>query len=221
MIKSFQKNTVGRDFVVGDIHGMFRALEDAILAVSFDETKDRLFSVGDLVDRGPESGEFDNWLSKSWFHAVRGNHEQMMLEAAQDDTPDGRNAWHHFQNGGQWMYGLPDVEIQCYAILAQELPIGIEVETDAGLVGIVHAECPLDDWGLFKSLYRTNTEYFDAIAMWSRKRVQSGNTQNVEGVHKLYVGHTPGPEVVTLGNVVYTDTGACFRGGKLTIIQIN
>lgn len=217
--RSFKKNTKGRDFVVGDIHGMFTVLAEALLAVQFDGEVDRLFSVGDLVDRGPESVDFDRWLSLPWFHAVKGNHEQMMIDAARDESFEGRSAYHHFINGGEWFHGIPDVEKQCYAILAEDLPIGIEIDTDAGLVGLVHAECPLDDWGLFKSLYDTNKDYFDGIAMWSRKRHTSGSTSLVKGVSKLYVGHTPAAKVRELGNVIYIDTGACFTG-KIQLIQI-
>jgi serine/threonine protein phosphatase 1 len=221
MIKHFEKNTKGRDFAVGDIHGMFRALEYKLIEIGFDETKDRLFSVGDLVDRGPDSAEFDRWLAKPWFHAVKGNHEQMVVDAARDESMEAKAVMLHHINGGAWMTGLPTVEQQCYAVLCEDLPIAIEVETDSGLVGLIHAECPLDDWNLFKKLYATNAEYFDQVAMWSRKRISAGNESIVEGLHRLYVGHTPVKYVVTLGNVVYIDTGSCFTGGCLTIVQIN
>ncbi len=219
MIKHFNENTKGRDFVVGDIHGMFSVLAQELVKLDFDVTKDRLFSVGDLVDRGPDSADFDRWLSKSWFHAVRGNHEQMLIDAARDDSMDQRQAMHHHINGGEWMTGLPHVEQQCYAILCEDLPLGIEVDTDEGLIGIVHAECPLQDWDLFKSLLETNQEYFEAVAMWSRKKISDGNASHVLGVHKLYVGHTPVQQPYELGNVVYIDTGACF-GHPISIIQI-
>ena len=51
----FAQNTVGRDFAVGDIHGCFTELQRGLDAIGFDPSTDRLFSVGDLVDRGPES----------------------------------------------------------------------------------------------------------------------------------------------------------------------
>jgi len=69
-------NTTGRDFVVGDIHGMFPALEELLASVEFDGDRDRLFSVGDLVDRGPLSKHAPDWLAHPWFIACRGNHEQ-------------------------------------------------------------------------------------------------------------------------------------------------
>ena len=48
----FAQNTVGRDFAVGDIHGCFTELQRGLEAIGFDPSTDRLFSVGDLVDRG-------------------------------------------------------------------------------------------------------------------------------------------------------------------------
>ena len=220
MIKHFEMNKEGRDFAVGDIHGNFTILQQRLDAMGFDPAKDRLFSVGDLVDRGPESELFEEWLAKPWFHAVRGNHEQMVVDAVADDTPEAHAASLHAGNGGLWLYGLPEVEQQCYALLCKELPLAIEVETENGLVGIVHAECPLDDWNLFKSLYPENQEYFEAVALWARKRINCGYTGTVAGVHKLYVGHTPLKKSVELGNVVYIDTGAVFND-NFTIIQIN
>ena len=48
----------GRDFVVGDVHGCFRTVENALRRVGFDPGCDRLFSVGGLVNRGPNSRDF-------------------------------------------------------------------------------------------------------------------------------------------------------------------
>ena len=54
---TFVLNESGRDFVVGDVHGCFRTLEHALGALTFDPNLDRLFGVGDLVNRGPHSAE--------------------------------------------------------------------------------------------------------------------------------------------------------------------
>lgn len=74
--KRFEINTTGRDFAVGDVHGHFTKLQAALDAVGFNAATDRLFSVGDLVDRGPESADVDTWLAKPWFFAVQGNHDR-------------------------------------------------------------------------------------------------------------------------------------------------
>ena len=72
-------NTRGRDLAVGDIHGHFERLQECLEAVEFDPAVDRLFSVGDLVDRGPASPQALEWLAKPWFHAVQGNHESLAV----------------------------------------------------------------------------------------------------------------------------------------------
>ena len=65
LFKFFPKNHEGRDFVVGDLHGMFQTLEALMETVKFDTTIDRLFSVGDLVDRGPESKRVVEFLKQA------------------------------------------------------------------------------------------------------------------------------------------------------------
>lgn len=80
VFKRFEINHNGRDLIVGDVHGYFSKLQQALDAVQFDPQKDRLFSVGDLIDRGPQSERVLQWLMQPWFHAVRGNHEQIAME---------------------------------------------------------------------------------------------------------------------------------------------
>ena len=45
----------GRDFVFDDIHGCFATVEQALEALDYDPGRDRLFSVGDLIDRAREA----------------------------------------------------------------------------------------------------------------------------------------------------------------------
>jgi serine/threonine protein phosphatase 1 len=54
LIKKLPANTQGTDYVVGDLHGCFKLLERLLADVQFDKANDRLFSVGDLADRGPD-----------------------------------------------------------------------------------------------------------------------------------------------------------------------
>ena len=63
MIKRFGRNTLGRDFAVGDIHGCYSRLQAALETVGFCRKSDRLFSIGDLVDRGAESERVHDLLT--------------------------------------------------------------------------------------------------------------------------------------------------------------
>jgi len=58
------RNEKGRDFVVGDIHGAFDLVIDAMKAVNFDPEADRLLSVGDLIDRGAGSHRCAAFLTR-------------------------------------------------------------------------------------------------------------------------------------------------------------
>lgn len=220
MIQSFKQNTKGTDYVVGDIHGMFSLLKAKLDELGFNPEVDRLFSVGDLVDRGIESEKCLEWLSKPWFRAVRGNHEQMIIDAYRED--DDRYVAHSFQNGGAWFFYLFDEDKLSYVEAFEELPYVIEVETINGLVGIVHAGSSRN-WELFKSNVALQDEHTINEAMWTRTKIKSKDTSDIVGLHKLYVGHTPMLKVTELGNVVYVDTGAVYTqdGGFLTVLRIN
>jgi serine/threonine protein phosphatase 1 len=224
MIKHFEKNTAGRDFCVGDIHGHFTRLQSALDAAGFDPVVDRLFSVGDLVDRGPESEESFEWvMQKPWFHAVQGNHEDMTITSCRDgDT--GNAAGHHYINGGAWFYGIPKSEQECYAGMLNDLPIAIEVETEFGLVGIVHADVPRKDWRRFCDDVKAGgpeSDHLRAMCQWSRKRIGDGDETGVTGVHAVIVGHTPVRKPVILGNVYHIDTGGWLPDGSGYFTLIN
>lgn len=73
-----------RLLAMGDIHGHARAL-DALLAVVRLGPNDLLVTLGDYVDRGPDSrGVLERLIaleSKGRLVAIRGNHDFMMVEA--------------------------------------------------------------------------------------------------------------------------------------------
>ena len=99
-IHRFDTNTIGRDFAVGDIHGCFSALQKALDTIGFDPASDRLFSVGDLVDRGPESHLVLAWLDQPWFYAIFGNHDLMAWSRALG-LPF--HEVDHLIHGGEWL----------------------------------------------------------------------------------------------------------------------
>lgn len=211
MVKSFPENKVGRDFCVSDIHGYFDLFEIELTKIDFDETKDRMFSVGDIVNRGPKSEDALIWLAKPWFHSVRGNHEEMAMDYEKDVNFHNQ----YVQNGGYWFLSLSEERQQPYLEAFKKLPLAIEVETKQGKVGIVHAECPVLSWDEFKA----DIGKYRESALYSRKKITVGNTEIISGICTLIVGHTGTDEIQKLGNTIYIDTRVCF-GGKLTVVPI-
>ena len=80
-------NEGGRQLVIGDVHGCHKTL-DALLRKLKVSPLDQLFFLGDLVNRGPDSGKVLDQiirLQESGYQAfvLRGNHEQLVLDAAE------------------------------------------------------------------------------------------------------------------------------------------
>lgn len=213
-IVRLSENTVGRDFIVGDLHGAFDVLKIALQDVKFDTKSDRLFVVGDLVDRGGYSYYASRLLAKEWVYSVRGNHEDMFLELYEDtDTPDPAVVkLVCSRNGMDWWFDL-DQHSRMETIQAfRKLPLVYEVPTPRGLVGIVHAEVPHGmSWEEFKSGIESGSKKVIESALWGRTRFTKGDTSGVRGIDRLFVGHTVRYEgVQRLGNVYGIDTGAVF-----------
>ena len=209
-------NPVGRDFVVGDVHGCFSELLAELDQQGFDCHVDRLFSVGDLIDRGPESADVVDWLARPWFHAVRGNHEQMALDYLSGDL-DADDYWSY---GGAWFIELSRPDQNRIAAQLAALPVVLEIETSSGLIGLVHGDCPFASWhDLVTSLDGDDALLLAEICMSSRDRIIERDATGVRDVAKVFVGHTPVVAPFSLGNVHYVDTGAVY-GHKLTVSQI-
>jgi serine/threonine protein phosphatase 1 len=126
---------------VGDIHGCFAALETLAAAVPF-AAEDLLVTLGDYVDRGPDSRAVVDWLIARWklgrLIPLRGNHELIMLEARFSKGLE--NSWLAF--GGD-------------ATLASYGPPGIDGRLD---------DVPPEHWEFFerscRDYYETDTHFF-------------------------------------------------------------
>ncbi len=236
------KNNKGRDFICGDLHGCFELLEEKLAEVNFNQQSDRLFSVGDIIDRGSSSEKALDYLKKSWFHCIRGNHEQMFLDWCTEDTPVYRNdAFRfHIHNGGIWLADYLGIHIQkladdinrdepiteIYPALnkwvdaIKKLPYAIEIKSDQKKIGIVHAEIPEQvAWpSLEAELNKTSVLY---SILFSRKYIFSSKRKKyrIKGVDEIYCGHTIVDMPQKKGNINYIDTGA-YSHHNLTLIEI-
>ncbi len=231
-IQYFSRNTLGRDFVVGDLHGMFHLLDAALEHLSFNSACDRLFCVGDLIDRGPFSSNVLEYLPR--IHSVLGNHEDMLLSLYDYNIETHISECDLKNNtsgqGKSWWMDI-DTTTRIQILLAfQSLPLVIEIDTPEGPVGIIHGSVPLKmTWSDFKSKIISLDPWVRDCALWSRSRIRSNDSSGVEGVFRIFSGHTIVENHATiLGNVYFIDTGAfCyktpeyqFEGGHLTIANI-
>ena len=223
--KYFSENKHGRDFVVGDIHGMFPALETLLEDVYFNTTTDRLFCLGDLIDRGPESHRVIEFLDKPWFYSIMGNHETMLIDSENDNSI--KRSW-VVNNGGEWWQKIPEDEQKTIRTRIKELPLAMEIITQSGNIGLLHADIPPDlPWQkMIKAL--TNDKELRNYILWSRNRYRHyklmDSTDRVEGIDLVILGHTPVNKPLYISNICYLDTGATYRNrkglGVLSMLEI-
>jgi serine/threonine protein phosphatase 1 len=140
-----------RHLAIGDIHGCFTALTTLAAHVPFEPT-DTLITLGDYVNRGPDSFAVLNWLiaqrHRGQLIAIRGNHEVMMLEARDSDLKFSR--WQHcggaatlasyspLGDGGR----LADVPEEHWQFLEATKPF-FEIDTHFFVHANAHADYPL------------------------------------------------------------------------------
>lgn len=225
MVKFYPINEAGRDFVLGDIHGAYDLVIQGMRQVKFNAQHDRIFSVGDLIDRGPDSHRVIEFLAQPYVHAVRGNHDD---DFSSMDLQSMRLLGGVNWNGMDWTVDVSDEKLLLIKDRLAQLPIVIQVQTLRGTVGLVHGDVPAGmDWAAFIQAIEQGDERVIEIALRGRDRLGSGNEDGVMGVGRVFVGHSvqwDGPR--QLGNIFAIDTGAVFREimgdrGSLTMVNMS
>lgn len=225
VLKQFDINEKGRDFAVGDIHGKFNLFKQALNKINFDENVDRIFSVGDLVDRGEDSLKCLQLIKEPWFHAVIGNHEDMMMRATNFAIRDWINLW--VSNGGEWGFKDGIFTLDKHKNLTKRvdnLPLAISVRTkNNGTIGICHAQPPTNEKGEldFSEFETMNSDKFDDSFLWGREVIYGKVKQDrCKGVDFSIHGHTPVKNPLKRGNMIFIDTGA-FATDNLFLLDLN
>ncbi len=231
---------------MGDLHGCFAQLRAELEARHFDPQRDRLFAVGDLVDRGPQSDSVLDAVEQYGIKSVKGNHEDVIVRWHAGEE----QAMSLLGNGGDWLLDRADDRQWVSDIVRYmaSLPYLIEIETEHGLVGIVHADSPVSDWNrLVTDIERERPDgKTRRKAIWARTRwktyqphpapsrntlrslldkarhsvgAQTHAVGRIENITAVIVGHTPVSVVTAKDNVINIDTGAVY-GGKLTLMDL-
>lgn len=89
-----------RLIIIGDIHGMSKPMSELLAKVSYNANSDHIIAAGDMINKGPHSSAVLRQLMRLNASAVRGNHEDKVLEALSDHRA-GRKATKKFLKAGQ------------------------------------------------------------------------------------------------------------------------
>ena len=195
-----------RHLAIGDIHGCIKALLTLAAFVPF-KPDDIIVTLGDYVNRGPDSCAVLDWLiaheQKGNLIALRGNHELIMLQAResaeafkqwQDVGGDATLAsYSPFGDSGR----LVDIPDSHWKFLEKGTRSWFETETHFFVHANVYPECPLADQPDFMLFWEG---FDDPPPHESGKIMVCGHTSQKSGKPK------------NIGHAVCIDTWACGRG---------
>lgn len=209
----FDQSIVGvaemRTLAIGDIHGCYQSLKRLESAAKF-APDDQIITLGDFVDRGPDTRSVLDWLIDRQEHgliALRGNHELMMLAAKKS-----------FNRHVEWRACGGDAVLASYGIdHVEQIPKRhwefLSTKLKSYHVGknhfFVHAnaypEMELDEQPSHMLYWESSAE---------RAPHRSGRV--------MVCGHTPqrSGAPLDMGHAVCIDTAAC-KGGWLTCLDVD
>jgi serine/threonine protein phosphatase 1 len=211
-------------YCIGDIHGCNDKLQMLLDKIYLDMkfypgSMFELVFIGDYIDRGPDSSGVINTILSlmetdtfSKVVTIRGNHEQMLLDALDGDF----SAYRDFiSNGGKetlQSYGNVDSNKLSFSMIPEDhinffrnTKLYYQIDNLVCVHAGVDPTIPLE-------------EQSEHTLVWSRK-FNVYNGLYTDGKYVVH-GHTPVPGPHRLTAQVNIDTGAVF-GGKLTACVIN
>lgn len=215
-----------KTLIIGDIHGCLDKLEALIAKAG---TVDEIISVGDLIDRGPDSMEVIKYCLKNNIKVCKGNHELMAQQCLEKYNPSKpfSNMWllgsDWFYNGGDKVYGsCTPQDLSTLLLFVKSLPLYIKTSHVINDLPVVVSHTCLNS--LYYSLLDMSQEdlnKYETQLLWYR-----GQTTQAQPKFFSVYGHTPTdalgvktvtPIITDFG--VNLDTGACYSSetrGKLT-----
>ena len=225
----YSKNMNGKDYICSDIHGHFSIVQTALTGIKFNEQYDRLFCLGDLIDRGDESHLALEWLAKPWFFAIQGNHERMLINTVERKSETLWRQWMMW--GGEWAEDISFSQLELFYEAFRNLPVAIELELNDGKkVGMVHAELPDEcDWDEIKKLLLSidpsdiETTRATSDMLWNKSQPllspdELFQIQMVKNIDHVFHGHTIVNRYLTFGNRTFMDLGA-YNTGQIGLIS--
>ena len=145
-------------YAIGDVQGCFDELEGLLVAIGFDRSSDRLWFVGDLVNRGPKSLATLRFVKSLGDRAITvlGNHDLHLLAVAEgfakrryDDTIDDILAAPDAPELLAWLRSQPLLHREGEFLLVHagllpgwtaDMAAGLSVEVERKLRGAGYAE---------------------------------------------------------------------------------
>jgi len=202
-------------YVLGDIHGAFRALEQVLERSPFRPGLDRLIQLGDVADGWPDTPQCVERLlgipNSIW---IQGNHDWWTAGWLATRRPPAEADPTWYAQGGQATY-------EAYQPLPPET-------TDRHLRTFFGQQLPYFEDEHYNLYLHASYDSAQLIArqepfdlLWARDLWEDG--QEATGYHECFIGHTPTLPASTVPchrrNVWNVDQGAGFAG-RLSMLNV-
>lgn len=182
---------MGYTYIMSDIHGRKNRFDNILSQINL-QSEDKLYILGDVIDRGPYGIELlKQIITMPNVYMLLGNHEFMMLNALGEsyddikrDRLDSFSLW--YRNGGGITHMLWQIEDKATRekILSylKNLPLYADIDVNQTKYRLVHA-APPEFYHKFKREYRSEAEY----CVWERGALEAMKSSPVNYIF----GHTP------------------------------
>lgn len=202
-------------YAISDIHGCYSMFLEMLDRIHFDEKKDYLYIIGDILDRGPDVASMVRWV---WEHEsehvimLKGNHEDMFAS-----YPDPIYYERYYRE-------FTAREIVRLLNWIPKLPLFKEISVNGIDYILVHA-------GITEDILQSGKDA-DDYCIWARQEFYLGD--GIPG-KTIVFGHTPmmsqmiDDELIVHiwrpkgKDMIGIDTGAVFSrrfGGKLACLRL-
>ena len=213
-------------YALSDIHGNTPAFDRVLSAISL-TAADRLYIIGDVVDRGPDGVTLLRRIRRMPRTTLMlGNHEHMMIDRLRHpDEYAYQRRW--YRNGGEvtetCFLALPGQEQEDLLRYLEALPVQISLAVGGRDFTLVHA-CPVELYDAGRSKYRDAREF----AVWEREML----THSFPDGRTVVFGHTPTGylqptegkmRVYREGQWIGIDCGCAYpdEGGRLACLRLD
>ncbi len=208
--------TSHRRIVIGDVHGHYQGLMQLLEAIA-PTKEDKIYFLGDLIDRGPESSQVVDFIKENSYPCLLGNHEHMLVRILTDTNASTPSVQGWLYSGGQATLAsykdgkIPPEHLEWF----QSLPLYL----DLGDIFLVHAGIDPS-----KTIEEQKAEEF----CWIRDKFHSIQTPYFPD-KVIIVGHTitftfpgiPPGKIARGAGWLDLDTGAYHpRSGWLTAFDV-
>lgn len=197
---------MNRTFVIGDIHGASRALQQCLDKASFRYDTDHLICLGDVADGWPDTkAAIDNLLRIKNLTYILGNHDWWTLRWMQNGVID--PLW--YAQGGKatidsYVDGVPETHIE----LLENAPLYFRLGNSLFVHAGIDPQRPLER-------HTADTLLWDRLLATRALEMQMSEAQGkLTSFDEVYLGHTPIPfdRPLEVMGVWLMDTGAGWSG---------